>query len=66
MCSKRRRTRTSRIALRIASPPFPVANSKRDRIAPESRDPANGVARSSLPGLWLLWRLGPPSSPQGV
>eukprot|EP00969_Alexandrium_andersonii_P217834 9622512-Alexandrium_andersonii.AAC.1 len=31
-------------------PPVPVVNNERDRIAPESRDPTNGIARSSLLG----------------
>eukprot|EP00969_Alexandrium_andersonii_P231163 10209976-Alexandrium_andersonii.AAC.1 len=34
----------------IRDSPFPVANSKRDRIASESRAPANWIARSSLLG----------------
>eukprot|EP00969_Alexandrium_andersonii_P086751 3825580-Alexandrium_andersonii.AAC.1 len=34
----------------IAPPPFPIASCKRDRTAPESRDPFRWIARSNRPG----------------
>eukprot|EP00969_Alexandrium_andersonii_P280290 12391771-Alexandrium_andersonii.AAC.1 len=49
-CSQRRRICISWIAPWIASPPFPIANNERDRIASGSRDPTNGIARASLLG----------------